>query len=66
MTTCPICTRPVHVATEDYTAELAHTECLARRERDRRATRAASAAAWRRACSYRVPPFHLRPRPRED
>jgi len=65
MTTCPICKLPVHVATEDYSAELAHTECLARRDRGLRATRLANAAAWRRAKSYAVPPFHLRPRSRQ-
>jgi hypothetical protein len=66
MPKCPICSWPVHVASEDYTAELAHTACLADRERGLRAARAANAAAWRRARSYRVPPFHLGPGPRED
>ena len=66
MPTCPICKRPVHVASEDYIAELAHADCLADRERDLRATRAAHAAAWKRAVGYAVRPFHLRPSRRHD
>lgn len=66
MPTCPICKLPVHVATQDYTTELTHADCCTRRDRDLRTTRAANAAAWKRAVSYRVPPFHLRPRPRQD
>lgn len=66
MPTCPKCQRPVDVASDDYTAELAHTDCLADRERALRTARAANAAAWRRAVGYAPKPFHLRPRHRED